>query len=176
MVKIFFTFLFAVAVFCAGFFAGVLKVSRPFVNAEEILQVSRLPSNLRAAETIGRLYKEMTPASNMLKKRLVMMQLCRNETLLKELQAVSIESALQKITKKILSEIENGNLPDRESAVFAFSGVFTAWLFNVNTPVSNEEAEELIRSGQVEINRDACTEAAEDARLLIERVKFVSRN
>lgn len=174
MLKTLFALLFTAAVFGAGVFVGNDRASRPFSNAREILASSRTQNNVRAAETVSRLYQEMKPLSDKVKPAFAAMSLCRRTKTVHDLRTASIELALQQITHSLQQEIDTGGLPTRESGIFAFSGVFTAWLFSVNEPDLIKAAEHDVKSRGNTLTKAVCDREEEKARLLIEQLRFVS--
>ncbi len=176
MFKMLFTLIFAATLFGAGFWAGMKHASKPFQNARQILNASRLPANLNAAEIVSRVYQQMKPMSDKIKPAFAVMSLCKKEQTVRDLRAASIEVALQQITGNLQNEINRGALSTRESAVFAFSGAFTAWLFSVNDPDLIKTLDAELKAHGKKLTRDMCNREEKNTRLLIDELKFVSKN
>jgi hypothetical protein len=157
--------------------AGVLLHSRTddggqFENAEQILQAFRTPENVRAAAVINTVYTEMLPWSKEVKKNFALMNLCRKPQTVLELQKISTELALKKITGRLQENILNGTLADREAVIFAFSGTFTAWLYDVNDSSFIGDVSAFMNKTYGSLNESACTQEERKTLLFIDKMKF----
>lgn len=143
-----------------------------FENAEQILQAFRTPENVRAAAVINTVYTEMLPWSKEVKKNFALMNLCRKPKTVLELQKISTELALKKITGRLQENIRNGTLADREAVIFAFSGTFTAWLYDVNDSSFIGDVREFMKKTYGRLDENACTQEERKTLLFIDKMKF----
>lgn len=172
MLKTLFTLLFAAAVFVAGVFVGNFEATRPFSKADDILSAVREKENIRAAATVRELNRSLRPFSNELKPLYAMMVLCKKDKTLQEIRLTAIEMALHKITHELQKEINNGTLATREAVVFAFSGAFSSWLFNIREPNIIRSVQSEVRRNYGKLTKSVCDKEEKEALGLIRQMKF----
>ncbi len=161
-----------IALSTAVLFHPRTQKDRQFENAGQILQAFRTPENIRAASVINTVYTEMLPWSKEVKKNFTLMNLCRKPQTVLELQKISTELALKKITGRLQENILNGTLADREAVIFAFSGTFTAWLYDVNDSSFIGDVSEFMKKTYGSLNENACAQEERKTLLFIDKMKF----
>lgn len=159
--------------FAASYFIN-RNASSQFTTSEEILMEFRKTPNIKAAEVVSSLHTEMLPWTKEVKKNLALMQICKKEETVLELQTISTEIALNRITAYLLTRIQDGSLSNREAVVFAFSGTFTSWLFDVNEAAFISTVEEFMQKTYGSLSEEACNKEEEKTKLFIDEMKFVT--